>query len=211
MKSFMVLLLVSFLAVPSSSLWAASGSSYGGNYRNSEGLKSSSTSVTEQRAIAAYNKGLKQRDKAWGYAERAKTKEDKAKQKLEKKSQKAYAKAITEFKKAVKHNPEMYQAYSSLGFALRKTGALQESLLAYEKSLAINPDYYEAIEYLAETRMQLHEFAHVRLAYSRLANEHPEYARQLITAIGEWLPQQRAQEISGLSEFSDWYKTVNNS
>jgi len=173
-------------------------------YENSNSERGVSSSPSER----VYNYGLKQRDKAWNYAQKAKKLEaGKKKQKLVEKSKKSYAKAIKSYRKAIELNAEMYQAYSSLGFALRKTGSLDESLAAYKKALSINPDYYEAIEYLAETRLQRHEFEEVKIAYARLEKEHPESAQKLKQAISEWLSEQNVQAAE-VKEFSEWYKAI---
>lgn len=188
----------------SSTVFAAAGGG-GGGYGGG-GLDNVRVPRTpEEMAISAYNAGLKQRDNAWEYEQRAATLGDGKKQeKLLRKAQKSYAKAIGKFEKAVERNPQMYQAWSSLGYALRKTGSYDKSLSAYEKALTINPDYYEAIEYQAEAYMQLHNYEPVKTAYARLAKEHPEYAGRLVQAIHQWLPDQDAGNSVELQAFAEW-------
>lgn len=196
----LILILMSGLLVSSATAFAA-----GGGY-GSDRLESSAPRLSpEDIAIAAYNDGLKQRDKAWEHEREAKSLEDtKKKDKLMQRAQKAYSKAIKQFEQAVKHNPQLYQAWSALGYSLRKTGSYEKSLEAYQKALAINPDYHEAIEYQAEAFLHLHRYAQVKAAYERLATEHLEYARQLMRAIHEWLPAQDANGNPELQAFAEW-------
>lgn len=177
----------------------------GGGY-GSDRLESSAPRMSaEDMAISAYNDGLKQRDKAWEYEQEAKSLEDaKKKDKLMSRAQKAYLKATKQFERAVKHNPRLYQAWSALGYSLRKTGDYEKSLEAYQKALVINPDYHEAIEYQAEAFLHLHRYDQVKAAYERLATEHLEYARQLMLAIREWLPTQDVSGNAELQAFAGW-------
>lgn len=165
----------------------------------------------EEKATSAYNKGLKQLNSAWKYAQETKTlADDKKREKLLKKSHKLFLRSTKSFKRAIKHNPEMYQAYSSLGFAFRNTGSLDESLLAYEKALSLKPDYYPAIEYLAETHLQLRQFPKVQSAYSRLSEEQPKYANKLRQAIVEWKQSLSASFDSDpeFKSFDQWFSSV---
>ena len=103
------------------------------------------------QAAEAYNRGLESRDKAWKLEEQAAASENaKERAKLEGKAQKEYAKAIRAFRSATESDPQMHQAFSSLGYALRKTGEYEESLAAYNQALDLEPGYTEAIEYRAE-------------------------------------------------------------
>lgn len=199
MNRICVFLLGMMIAITATA--APGGGGYGGG-----GLTPAADPRTpEEMAIGAYNAGVKQRDKAWEYEQQAKTLEEgKKKEKLLKKAKKLYTKAIGKFEKAVEYDPRMYQAWSALGHALRKTGAYDRSLVAYNKSLTINPDYHEAIEYRAEAHMQLHNYEPVKAAYARLKQEHPEYAGRLIQAIHEWLPNQDANKNSELQAFAEW-------
>ncbi|HEX7028903.1 MAG TPA: tetratricopeptide repeat protein [Gammaproteobacteria bacterium] len=183
---------------------AAFGARDGGGYGG--GLAPVSNPRTpEEMAIGEYNAGVKQRDKAWEYEQRAKPLEDgKKKEKFLKKAQKAYKKAIGRFEKAVEYDPRMYQAWSALGHGLRKTGSYDRALEAYNNALDINPDYHEAIEYRAEAYLHLHDYEAVKAAYARLKKEHPEYAGQLMQAVQEWLPAQHADNNLELRAFARW-------
>lgn len=200
MRLFRVFLWLS-LTMSTSAFAASDGGGYGGG-----GLTPVPEPRTpEEMAINEYNDGVKQRDKALEYEQQAKTLEEgKKKDRLLKKARKFYTKAIAKFEKAVEYNPQMYQAWSALGHALRKTGVYRRSLAAYNESLTINPDYHEAIEYQAEAHMQLHNYTSVKAAYVRLKEEHPEYAGRLLQAIHEWLPTQDPNNHSQLQTFAEW-------
>ncbi len=197
--------LTSLLLIPTT-LFAASDDSYDDGDMVAQGGESA-----EQKAVSAYNHGMKQLDKAQGYAAESKAvNEAKKKKKLAKKSHKYYSKSTKSFKRAVKNNPELYQAYSSLGFALRKIGNLDESLSNYKKSLEINPNYYPAIEYLAETHLQLRQYAKVQSAYKRLSQEEPKYAKKLVDAIVDWQLSEGKDSDSDieLEAFNQWFSSV---
>src|ERR1019366_4182943 len=70
--------------------------------------------------------------------------------KLQAKIAKGLENAAADFERAVKNDATLYQAYSELGFTLRKMGKFDESLAAYDKSLSIQPDYTPALEYRAD-------------------------------------------------------------
>ena len=203
MKTALRVTTLILLLAPLSVFAASGGGGYGGDRLESSAPRKS----PEDIAASEYNDGLEYRDKAWEYEQESKLSEDeKKKDKLLKKALKSYRKAADRFEKAVKHNPQLYQAWSALGHALKKTGEYDESLAAYKKALSINPDYHEAIEYQAEAHMAVHRFAEVKKAYARLVKEHTEYAGKLMQAIHEWLPKQDVSGNAELQAFSEWAK-----
>src|SRR5262252_2378065 len=91
----------------------------------SRGGSMSSTSSPEltpqQRAAELYNTGLKSRDRAVKILKDSKevpAGDERAK--MEAKATKEFEKAIAKFQQAIKLNPRLHQAYSDLGFSLRK-------------------------------------------------------------------------------------------
>ncbi len=124
------------------------------------------------------------------------------------KAQKAYKKAIGQFRDAVEQVPAFHQAWSSLGYALRKTGQYQESLEAYDRSLAIDPRYVEAIEYRGEAYLGLDRIEEAKGAYMELFQLDRERAAELMTAMKRWL-EERRQDAGDLSpetldSFATW-------
>ena len=172
-----------YLIVSGSAL-AAGGSSMGGG-----GMASPEPRLTpEEKAVKSYNSGIRQRDKAWQLEAKAEELESgKKRSKLEKKAGKAYRKAIKHYRAAIKHNPWLYQAHSSLGYALRKTGDFEAALAAYDEALSINASYTEAIEYRAQANLALGNFDETQSAYQRLMQLDHAKANELMSAIESWL------------------------
>ena len=162
----------------------------------------------EQKAKMAYNDGLEYRNKAWKLeGEAAESDGEKAAKKLAK-AEKAYKKAIGRFRDAVKEVAEFHQAWSSLGYALRKTGQYQESLEAYDRSLALSPNYVEAIEYRGEAYLGLNRLEEAKAAYMQLFQMDRERAAELMTAMKRWLEERRndAGEVAPevIDSFATW-------
>ena len=161
----------------------------------------------QQKAMTAYNDGLEYRNKAWKLEEEIASGDGKAEKKAMKVA-KAYKKAIGQFRTAVEQVPEFHQAWSSLGYALRKTGQYEESLAAYDRSLAIDPRYPEAIEYRAEAYLGLDRIEEAKGAYMQLFQMDRERAAELMTAMKRWL-EERREDAGGLSDeaidsFATW-------
>jgi len=64
--------------------------------------------------------------------------------KLQGKLAKGLENAAADLERAVKNDPQLFQAWSELGFTYRKMGKFKESLEAYDKSLQIEPGYTPA-------------------------------------------------------------------
>lgn len=145
-----------------------------------------------QRALEHYHKGLEHQQRAWDYEERAAaaTKE-KDRRKHLKKARKEFDKAIAQQQSAVKVNPRLHEAFSSLGYAYRKIGDYTRSLTAYDQALSLAPEYAEAIEYRAEAYLGLNRVADAQQAYEWLFLHDPEKAGTLLVAATEWIQERR--------------------
>ena len=173
------------------------------------GLDAAGARDKEQFAIEFYNAGVELRDEAISHENEAAAATDaRQKDKLLKKARKSYEKAAGKFEKAVQYNPELYQAWSGFGHALRKTGDYERSLGAYKNALALEPNYHEAIEYQAEAHMHLGQYEKVKAAYARLLREKPEFADKLLTEINKWLPGQDVSANADLKAFAQWAKDM---
>lgn len=173
------------------------------------GMDASKARDKEQLAIRSYNAGVELRDEALAYeGEAAAETNAKKQEKLLKKARKAFTRAAGKFEKAVQYNPELYQAWSGFGHALRKTGDYERSLEAYKNALALEPDYHEAIEYQAEAHMHLGQYEKVKAAYAKLLREKPELAAKLLSEINTWLPGQDVNGNADLKAFSQWAKDM---
>lgn len=148
----------------------------------------------EEEAKDAYNQGLKLRDKAWALEDKAEAAgTDAERQKHLGKAQKHYTKSIRLFETATRKVPTFHQAFSSLGYALRKTGEFERSLEAYDQALKLAPFYGEAIEYRAEAYLGLDRLDEAKEAYMQLFSSNRDLADQLMVAMRRWLEKRRAE------------------
>lgn len=159
-------------------------------------------------ATAAYERGLKARDKAWELEKEMQSAAPADRERMAAKIDKQYEKAARAFRSATEDNPRMYQAFSSLGYALRKTGDYDGSLAAYNQALDINPGYVEAIEYRAEAYLGLGRLDEVKDAYLQLFRDDRERADELMAAMQTWVEERNDDpgtlDPSTVQEFTAW-------
>ncbi len=197
-----------FLAILFLSCLAA-GTTWAAGSRPSTPPPPVASQTPEESGRAAYNMGLKKHDKAWKLEEKAETaSSDANREKLLGKAQKQYEKSIPLFKNATEKVANFHQAYSSLGYALRKTGGYEAALEAYGRALAIQPRYGEAIEYRGEAYLGLHRIEDAKQAYVDLFSLDRTLADQLMEAMQGWLEARRADPagVAGdtLNGFAAW-------
>jgi tetratricopeptide (TPR) repeat protein len=199
---YLVIILVLTMAPP---LHADQGGSAGGGSMGQPMKRL----TPEEKAVVSYNAGLKHRDKAAKYEQKAIAETNEKKfAKLKKKNTKEYNKAIDDFEKAIKYYPRFYQAHSSLGYALRKVGRYEESLAAYNESLEINSFYDQAIEYRGEAYLGLNRLDEAKEAYMDLFQNDRVLADKLIAAMIAWVAARR-DDADGLDavvidQFAEW-------
>ncbi|MEM7354232.1 MAG: tetratricopeptide repeat protein [Acidobacteriota bacterium] len=165
----------------------------------------------EQEGKAAYNLGLKHRDKAWKLEDKAKAAaSDSDRDKHLEKAMKQYEKSIPLFETATGKIPSFHQAFSSLGYALRKTGQHEKALEAYDTALKLAPFYGEAVEYRAEAYLGLNRIEEAKDAYMQLFSSNRELANQLMEAMQAWLEARQADPAGVSAEtiegFATWVK-----
>ena len=196
-----------FVLLPGYAL-AAGGSRGGAPSGMGSGPSAEFARTPEEIAESRYNRGLKKRDKAWKYeAKAAEADSEKKRSKLEAKAQKQFKKSITDFRRAIDKNPILYQAHSSLGYALRRTGQYEAALQAYDEALRLQPAYAEAVEYRAEAYLGLDRLDEVKAAYVQLFGLERARADELMQAF----VQQRERKPDGLApealaEFATWVR-----
>lgn len=139
----------------------------------------------EQQAVEHYNKGLEHQQEAWAHEKKAAT--AKNKQKELDKARKEYELALGEQMEATRLNPKFHEAFSSLGYACRKTGDYQGALKAYDQALSLKPEYAEAIEYRAEAYLGLNRVEDAQKAYEWLFLRDPKKAEALLLAFKGWV------------------------
>jgi tetratricopeptide (TPR) repeat protein len=185
-------LLMALLVASSTGLYASGSSS------QSAPAPAAKPSLEEQ-AVLDYNKGLKHRDKAWEFeAKAAKAAKEKDHDKNLKKAQKEYGKVIEQQLEAVKKNAKFHEAYSSLGYAYRKTGEYDKALESYDKALTLQPNYVEAIEYRGEAYLGLNRLTEAQKALEVLIGKNPKYAVDLLGSMKQWLKANKDKELDGI-------------
>lgn len=170
----------------------------------------SAPGMTQNNAVQSFNDGLRYRDRAWKAEKELVTATDPARQKtLGEIIRKSYEADIRMQRSAVRDNPNMFQAYTELGYALRKTGNYAESLNSYDKALELMPNYGEAIEYRAEAYLGLNRVDDAKESYLMLYNGGAkELAKQLGDAMQKWVADRKATpgDVAGpsIDDFAKW-------
>jgi tetratricopeptide (TPR) repeat protein len=128
--------------------------------------------------------------------------------KLQAKLAKGLENAAADLERAVKNDPQLFQAYSELGFTYRKMGKFKESLEAYDKALAISPNYTPALEYRAEAYLGLNRIDDARTTYTDLFSVDRPRADALLIAMKSFVAARRADaaglDAAKLDEFAKW-------
>lgn len=159
-------------------------------------------------AIEQYHGGKQRLDNVEKMQQQLKTADGKAAEKLQKKINKQLESAAADFRRSVKAEPTLFQAWSELGFALRKLGRYDQSLEAYDKALSIEPNFGPAIEYRAEAYLGLDRLDEAKQAYTLLFSGDRGLADQLFTAMKDWVAARRQNpnglDAEQLAQFGHW-------
>jgi len=162
-----------------------------------------------EQAVDHYNAGLRMLERAAALETKARgAAEEKKRARYESKARSQYERAIEELTLATVKDTRFHQAFSSLGYARRRTGDHTAALAAYDRALSLAPDYPEAIEYRAEALLGLGRTDEARRAYITLfASDRPR-ADQLLAAMEAWV-EARGADPRGLpsesvAEFRRW-------
>jgi len=128
--------------------------------------------------------------------------------KLQAKLNKGLENAAADLERAVKNDPQLFQAYSELGFTYRKMGKYKESMEAYDKALSISPDYTPAIEYRAEAYLGLNRLDEARAAYTDLFSVDRPKADALLISMKSFVASRKADaaglDAGQLDAFAKW-------
>lgn len=146
-----------------------------------------------EEAAEKYNLGIQHRDRAVALQKEAATAPEKDRAKLEKKAGKEFDKAIAAYRQATMLNNKMHQAYSDLGFCLRKTGDYTLALEAYNRALSLAPAYGPAIEYRAEAYLGLDQVEDAKKAYMDLFPNDRAHADELLVAMKGWVQKRQGE------------------
>jgi len=128
--------------------------------------------------------------------------------KLQGKLSKGLENAAADFERAVKNDPQLFQAWSELGFTYRKMGKFKESLEAYDRSLQIEPGYTPALEYRAEAYLGLNRIDEARKTYTDLFSVDRPRADALLIAMKSYVAARRTDaaglDPAQLDAFGKW-------
>jgi len=187
----------------------ASGGSPMPRSGGSSSMPSAPRKTPEEQAVDDYNAGLKLRDKALALQkEAAQATSEKDRTKLEEKARKQFEKAISQFRAATVKNPRFHEAYSDMGFALRKTGDYAAALETYDHAISLSPTYTPAIEYRAEAYLGLDRVEDAKKAYMALFPSDRGRADELLEAMKGWIEKRRVEPGTltpdAVQEFSRW-------
>ena len=160
-------------------------------------------------AVQYYNSGERRLEKLTKMHEEMKAAGDPQKAAdLQQKISKGLESAAADFQRATQNDPNLFQAYSELGFTLRKLGRYSESLDAYNKALSIEAGFSPAIEYRAEAYLGLNQLDDVKAAYTLLFAADRPRADALMVSMKSWIIERRANpsglDAAKLDEFAKW-------
>jgi len=178
----------------SSALWAASSAP--------RPAPAPAALTPEQQATEHYNRGLEHQQKAWDHEKKAAKAKEPQKELAKVRSE--YEKAIAAQREATRLNPKFHEAFSSLGYALRKTGDHQGALKAYDAALALQPEYAEAVEYRGEAYLGLNRVEEAQQAYEWLFRRDPPKAAALLAAFKEWGSRPAGVEAAKVEAVGAW-------
>jgi tetratricopeptide (TPR) repeat protein len=186
----------------------ASGSGGGGG----GGMSGSSPSMSQdphQQAVGYYNSGERQMEKATKANADLKANTDASKaDSLKSRLNKSLENAAADFQRAIKADASLYQAYSELGFCLRKLGRYDEALQAYDKGLAIEPRWAPGIEYRAEAYLGLNRIEDAKAAYTSLFGGDRARADILFESMKQWVAEHRVNangvDTAQVDQFAKW-------
>jgi tetratricopeptide (TPR) repeat protein len=171
-------------------------------------IEAGSEPSAEDRAIEHYNAGLASRDEAWRLERKLEDAAPEERAKLTAKIDRAFARAVKDLTAAVEADPDMHEAWSSLGYALRRSGDANGALEAYDRALALAPAYGEAIEYRGEAYLALGRIDDAQRAFDELLPSHPKLADELLGAMRSWIEARRAEpagiDVGQLDELERW-------
>ena len=163
----------------------------------------------QQKARDAYNDGVhyvKKADKAQAAAAQATDagKKDKAAHE----ARDRYAEALAKFQEARGLDPQLPEAWNYVGYTSRKLGHYEEALAAYDKALTLKPGFADALEYRGEAFLALNRIPDAQQAYLDLYAGNRELAGKLLTAMKNWVADQRAKtagnQATNLDELDKW-------
>jgi len=145
-----------------------------------------------QAAQFAYRGGQRDLDAAAKLARKAAEapSEDKRQALLEKRT-KALQQAIEKFQEAIGFQPDLLDAYTGLGTALRELGLHGDALQVHARALEADGDREEDFRGWAGSLLALNMLGDATTAYTRLAASRPDQAAILMETMKAWLAEKQ--------------------
>ncbi|HEX9161763.1 MAG TPA: tetratricopeptide repeat protein [Thermoanaerobaculia bacterium] len=161
------------------------------------------------QAVDYYNNGERRLEKLTKMHDEMKAATDPQRAaKMQQNITKGLESAANDFERATNYDPRLYQAYSELGFTLRKLGKYNDSLAAYDHALQLQPDFAPALEYRAEAYLGLNQLDEVKSAYMTLFSGDRQRADILMTSMKSWIAERRTTaggiDAQKLDDFAKW-------
>ena len=176
-------------------LFVLVGAAIEGRAQTEAAPEPSSTSAgnTVQAAQMLYHQGMRELTRAGKLASRA-TEESSDEKRAEFMARSAEANevAVGNFMQALKTQPEMIEAYVSLGEAFRHLGKYQEALEVHAIALRRDPESMENFEGWAEALMGLNMLGNATASYTKYVEEGSPRAAVLMDAMQSWLVRMEA-------------------
>jgi tetratricopeptide (TPR) repeat protein len=146
-----------------------------------------------QAAQFAYRGGQRELDAAAKLADKAADapSEEKRQALLEKRT-KALQQAVEKFQEAIGYQPDLLDAYTGLGAALRELGQYGDALQVHARALEADSDREEDFRGWAGSLLALDMLGDATTAYTRLATSRPDQAAILMETMKAWLAEKQA-------------------
>jgi tetratricopeptide (TPR) repeat protein len=162
-----------------------------------------------QAALLAYGSGDRELQSAGKLARRATETSDPEKREsiLEKRTT-ALQRAVEHFQEAIGYNPQLLDAYTGLGTALREQGQYGESLQIHARALQADDTREEDFRGWAESLLGLDMLGDATVTYTSLLSSRPERAAILMEVMNEWLAAKQADpgdlDPADVQRLADW-------
>lgn len=89
---------------------------------------------------------------------------------------KKYPRAIRECQKALRINPQRYEAYNLMGIAYRRSGEIEKAIKNYNKALKINPSYQRIYYNLGIAYMKKGDLDKAKSVFQETISVNPNFA-----------------------------------
>jgi len=100
---------------------------------------------------------------------------------------KNYGDAINDFTSAISIKADYAEAYNMLGYCLRMTGKVQDSMRNYQKALELKPNFPEAREYYGEAFLMDNNLGGAVSQYIVIQKTNQKQAAILLASIADFL------------------------